>query len=104
MELGRMARECGAIPQGTFQLRSGVRSDRYLDGITLGLHGRAALVIGLALSEETRRANADVVAGPALGAAPMVAAAVSHRASEQGRKPLRGGLVRGSGRITAPWE
>lgn len=93
-ELAEMAWECGAVPQGEFRLSSGVMSDRYLDGITLALHGPAALSIGAALSREAREAGVDVIAGPALGAAPLVAAAVAHRAAEPGNRPLRGAIIR----------
>ena len=93
-ELSRMARECGALPEDNFQLSSGVDSGRYLDGVTLGMHGPAALAIGFALSGEAALVDADVIAGPAPGAAPLVMAAVSQRAAEPGRKPLRGALVR----------
>ena len=94
-DLANMARECGALPEGEFRLSSGAQSRAYLDGITLGLYGPASLAIGHALSREAGRARVDLVAGPALGAAPMVAAATAHRAGEPGSRPLRGALIRG---------
>ena len=98
--LARLAQQTGAIRQDSsnssssngFTLRSGQTSNTYLDGITLALDPRAARIIGDELLRQATLAGATVIAGPALGAAPMVSAAVAR--GEHIRPRIRGALIR----------
>ena len=90
--LAEIARETGAILHGEFILRSGRKSLRYIDGITLALNPSAATIIGVELVRRAAELQADIIAGPALGAAPMVSAAVALSGAEG--YPLRGALLR----------
>ena len=91
-QLAELARSAGALRTGDFILRSGRKTGAYLDAITLALHPDAAPIIGRELVRRAREQGANVIAGPALGAAPMVAAAVAM--SRQEGYPLRGALLR----------
>ena len=90
--LAGLAQETHALRQGEFTLRSGTLSAFYMDAITLMLDPRAADLIGQALADHAREAGANLIAGPALGAAPMVAVAVAHAGSRQ--QDLRGAILR----------
>ena len=91
--LGRLAQETHAVQQGEFTLRSGQKSQFYLDGITLALQPEAAGLIARALVQHARESGANMIAGPALGAAPMVAAAVTHAGTIHGVQ-MRGAILR----------
>ena len=90
--LAQLAGQIGAMPDGEFRLSSGRISHRYLDGITLSLDPQAAPIIAEALAQEAHAACANIVVGPALGAAPLVTATVLGVARNRGY--IRGAILR----------
>ena len=90
--LSVMRGEC--VRRGDFVLASGEFSTVYVDAKQVTLHPWGAWAIGQLVGEmiQQHAPDATAVAGPALGAVPIVAAAVT--VSMQGPVPLRGLVVR----------
>lgn len=65
-----------AIYRGEFTLSSGERSDWYFDARRLMARPASALAVGRRVAAEARRMGAVAIGGPALGAVPVVCAAV----------------------------
>ena len=87
-----VAKQRGALRHGKYVLSSGKTSNYYFDGRTLTLDPEGANLVARAVFEVAKEAGAEVVAGPTVGADPIVAAtaAISY---EQGR-PISGLIVR----------
>ena len=73
-ELLDLAVQVGAIKYGEFTLSSGQKSSYYFDGRLLSLHPAGAYLIGRLLLPIVRKAGAQAIGGPTLGADPIVAA------------------------------
>lgn len=65
-----------AFKRGTFQLASGDTSDYYIDGKMIEVHPRAAWLIGEIIYEQTEYLSFTAIGGLAVGAVPLVTAAV----------------------------
>ena len=88
----KLALARGALKYGEFTLTSGRKSSYYFDGRLLSLDPEGADLIGRALLPILRRAGANAVGGPALGAVPMVTAVAL--ASREELDPLPAFVVR----------
>ncbi len=88
----RLAKERGALSFGEFKLSSGGTSSYYFDGRLITLDPEGAYLIAKVLLPILRDCRAEAIAGPTLGADPIVAAvaAVSH----QEGYPVPGLIVR----------
>ena len=75
-----LAKERGALLFGDFQLSSGAKSKYYFDGRLLTLDPEGAYLVAKCLIPAILESGAEAIAGPTLGADPIVAsvAAVSH--------------------------
>ena len=75
-----LAKEKGALLYGDFQLSSGVKSNYYFDGRLLTLEPEGAYLIAKCFIPAITESGAEAIAGPTLGADPIVAsvAAISH--------------------------
>ncbi|MDP2950738.1 MAG: orotate phosphoribosyltransferase, partial [Chloroflexota bacterium] len=73
-ELLELAVQVGAIKYGDFTLSSGQKSSYYFDGRLLSLYPAGAYLIGRLLLPIVRKAGAQAIGGPTLGADPIVAA------------------------------
>ena len=66
----------GAIKYGKFKLSSGKSSGYYFDGRLLTLHPQGLQVVSSVFLPALRALQADCVAGPTIGAAPIIAGLV----------------------------
>ena len=73
-DLLRLAEVLGAIKYGDFTFVSGQKSSSYFDGRLLSLHPVGAYLIGRLLLPIVRKAGAQAIGGPTLGADPIVTA------------------------------
>ena len=75
-----LATSIGALKFGSFTLSSGGTSSYYFDGRLLTLHPEGCNLVGSAMLQLAVERGADAIAGPTLGADPIVAAvaALSH--------------------------
>ena len=87
-----LAKRLGALSFGEFRLSAGGTSSYYFDGRLLTLDPAGAYAIAIALLPVLAECGAEAIAGPTLGADPIVSAvaAVSHA---EGR-PISGAIVR----------
>ena len=69
----RLATSIGALTFGSFTLSSGGTSGFYFDGRLLTLHPEGCHVVGSAMLRLALGRGAEVIAGPTLGADPIVA-------------------------------
>ncbi len=88
----RVAERVGALRFGDFTLSSGARSSYYFDGRLLTLDPEGALLVAGALMPLLLDCRAQAVAGPTLGADPMVAAVAV--TSQLRGTPIPGLIVR----------
>lgn len=102
-EILEIAKRLGALQFGKFTLSSGAESKYYFDGRLLTLHPEGASLIAKAFIPILKDCGAEAIAGPTLGADPIVAA-VAVTSHSMG-KPIPGLIVRkeaknyGGGRI-----
>ena len=87
-----LARSTEALVYGRFKLSAGGTSPYYFDGRLITLHPEGAYSIANAMLPVLKECEADTVAGPTLGADPIVASIVT--ASFQQRQPISGLIVR----------
>ena len=87
-----LAKERGALLFGDFQLSSGAKSNYYFDGRLLTLDPEGAYLVAKCLIPFILETGAEGIAGPTLGADPIVAsvAAISHTEGT----PIPGLIVR----------
>ena len=107
-----LAKSNGALTYGTFRLSSGKTSTYYFDGRILTLDPEGGYIVGKAFLEILRSSRAEAIAGPTLGADPIVSsvAALSYAEgwpipglivrkeakSHGGQRAIEGPLKRGS--------
>ena len=91
-EILDIAKRLGALQFGQFTLSSGAESKYYFDGRLLTLHPEGASLIAHAFMPILIECKAEAIAGPTLGADPIVAAVAvtSHLIG----KPVQGLIVR----------
>jgi orotate phosphoribosyltransferase len=77
---------------GAFTLTSGRKSDYYIDGKQTTLHAQGARLVAMLLLEELKSLGVDALAGPTLGADPVIGAVIALAALED--MPLAGLIVR----------
>jgi len=77
---------------GDFTLTSGRKSDYYIDGKQTTLRSQGAFLVAKLLLEELKPLGVDALAGPTLGADPVIGAVVALAALED--MPLVGCIVR----------
>ena len=87
-----LAKRTGALMFGEFTLSAGGTSPYYFDGRLITLHPEGAYEIARALMPVLKECAAEAIAGPTLGADPIVAAVavISH----QEKHPIPGLIVR----------
>ena len=87
-----LAKRTGALMFGEFTLSAGGTSPYYFDGRLITLHPEGAYEVARALMPVLRECAAEAIAGPTLGADPIVAAVavVSHQEDH----PIPGLIVR----------
>lgn len=73
-EIATLIDDCGAIKQGKFKLSDGSLTDYYIDKYVFETRPDVLTVIADELASVIGRDEYDVVAGPALGAVPLVTA------------------------------
>ena len=88
-----VAKEKGALLFGEFRLSAGGVSGYYFDGRVLTLDPLGGYLVGKALLPIVEGCGAQAVAGPTLGADPIVSA-VSVLSHIQGARPIPGLIVR----------
>ena len=90
----RIAEDLGALRYGQFRLSAGGTSGFYFDGRVLTLDPEGGCLVARAMLALARASGAEAIAGPTLGADPMVAsvATLSHLEGP----PLPGLIVRQS--------
>ena len=102
-EILELAKRNGALKFGEFQLSAGGTSSYYFDGRLVTLDPEGAGLVARALLPILRRRGAEAIAGPTLGADPIVTS-VALLSSEEG-PPIPGLIVRmeakghGAGRL-----
>ncbi len=87
-----VARRTGALAFGEFTLSSGRTGSYYFDGRLLTLDPEGAYLVARALLPLVREADAEAIAGPTLGADPIVSAVAV--LSHMDGKPIPGLIVR----------
>lgn len=88
----RLAKELGALRFGRFELSGGGTSSYYFDGRLITLHPEGAYQVAKAILPMVLECGAEAIAGPTLGADPIVAA-VAVLSHLEGR-PIPGLIVR----------
>ena len=88
-----LAKEKGALMFGEFQLSAGGTSSYYFDGRIVTLDPKGAHHVARALLPVIRQSGASAVAGPTLGADPIVAAVAVMSYQDDG-EPMPGLIVR----------
>ncbi len=88
----RVAREREALKFGSFKLSAGGTSGYYFDGRRLTLDPEGAYLVARAMLPIVHQAEAEAIAGPTLGADPIVAAVAMLSHSEG--PPVSGLIVR----------
>jgi len=94
-EILRLAKEIGALSFGEFTLSSGEKSTYYFDGRLLSLSTSGAVLLGQSIWAKMQEIGASVVAGPTIGADPLIGAALAIAG-------LQGGIA--SGLLVRPEE
>jgi len=69
-----LAKETGALRFGHFELSAGGSSSYYFDGRLVTLNPKGGYEIAKAILSELKECNAEAIAGPSIGADPIVAA------------------------------
>ena len=69
-----LAKETGALRFGHFRLSAGGSSSYYFDGRLITLHPKGGYEIAKAVLSMVKACNAEAIAGPSIGADPIVAA------------------------------
>ena len=88
-----LAKQSGALMFGEFQLSAGGASSYYFDGRIVTLDPRGAYLVAQAFLPILRQCGVHAVAGPTLGADPIVAA-VAMASHIDGGAPIPGLIVR----------
>ncbi len=83
-----------ALLRGEFTLRSGKKSNYYIDGRMITLHPEGSLLIARGVLESIAGDDIDCVGGPEMGAVPIVGAVCALSELQQGTTPLRGFVFR----------
>ena len=91
-EILALAKELGALSFGDFTLSSGKKSTYYFDGRLLSLSARGAVLLGEAIWAQMLQVGASVVAGPTIGADPLIGATLATAGWQ--KETARGLLVR----------
>lgn len=73
-EITELIEESGAIKHGKFQLSDGSLTDYYIDKYSFETTPKILSAVADALTANISTDNTDIVAGPALGAVPLVTA------------------------------
>ncbi len=73
----RIAEDLGALRYGEFTLSAGGTSGFYFDGRVLTLDPEGGCLVARAMLAMARRSGAEAIAGPTLGADPIVASAAT---------------------------
>ena len=87
-----IAKQTGALKFGEFELSSGGRSNYYFDGRLVTLNPKGAYYVAKAVLPFLRDVKADAVAGPTVGADPIVASVALM--SYMDGQPVSGLIVR----------
>lgn len=92
-----LVRAC--VSQGTVTLASGKTSDFYVDGRLVTLTGEGSVLLGEVILERARALGATAIAGPTLGACPMVTAAgvLAHQRGESFKLTYVRSVAKGHG-------
>lgn len=88
-----ISRELNALKFGEFELSSGAKSHYYFDGRLLTLHPDGAKAVAEVVLSITLEAGANFIAGPTIGADPIVSA-VSLLSQIDGERKIPGGIIR----------
>ena len=88
-----ISRQVKALQFGEFELSSGAKSHYYFDGRLLTLHPEGARAVAEVLLPITIECGANFIAGPTLGADPIVSAVIL-LSQISGEKLIHGGIVR----------
>ena len=88
-----ISRELNALQFGEFQLSSGAKSHYYFDGRLLTLHPEGARAVAEVILPITLECGANFIAGPTLGADPIVSA-VSLLSQILGERLIPAGIIR----------
>jgi orotate phosphoribosyltransferase len=91
-EILSLAKEIGALSFGEFTLSSGETSTYYFDGRLLSLSTSGAVLLGEGIWDMMVQLNASVVAGPTIGADPLIGATLA--VAGQKKEIANGLLVR----------
>ena len=75
-KLIRLSETTGAIKYGNFKLSSGKSSSYYFDGRLITLHPEGLQIVSSVFLPALRMLQADCVAGPTIGADPIIAGLV----------------------------
>lgn len=89
----KISRELNALQFGEFELSSGAKSHYYFDGRLLTLHPEGARAVAEVILAITLECGANFIAGPTLGADPIVSA-VSLLSQISGERTIPAGIVR----------
>lgn len=73
-EIAELIRESGAIKRGKFKLSDGSLTDYYIDKYSFETSPHILSAIAEALKTKISTENTDVIAGPTLGAVPLITA------------------------------
>ena len=79
-----LAKEIGALNFGEFTLSSGEKSSYYFDGRLLSLSTNGAVLLGESIWAKMVAVGASVVAGPTIGADPLIGATLAIAGMQRG--------------------
>ena len=82
-EILTLAKEIGALSFGEFTLSSGKKSSYYFDGRLLSLSSSGAALLGKSIWARMSELGVSVVAGPPIGADPLIGAALAPAGAPQ---------------------
>ena len=91
-EILTLAKDIGALSFGEITLSSGKKSSYYFDGRLLSLSSSGAALLGKSIWARMSELGVSVVAGPTIGADPLIGAALATAGEQQA--VARGLLVR----------
>lgn len=73
-DIARLIQEVGAVKKGKFKLSNGSLTDYYIDKYVFETHPEVLDVIAEEIADRLSSSDIDVIAGPELGAVPLVTA------------------------------